>query len=120
MKFVPDLLPPANEVCYVYVFTPVSQSFCSRGMSASEGDLYLGGVEQAPPIGYSGIRSTSGRCASYWNAFLLAGYNFNVVFLLSPLYVVTLTNIKTLNAVFIKPQQFVRHWDHLLIQVGNG
>ena len=38
--------------------------------------LHLGGVEQTSPIGYSGIRSTSGRCASYWNAFLLAAYNF--------------------------------------------
>ena len=24
-------LPPANEVCEVYVFTPVCQSFCSQG-----------------------------------------------------------------------------------------
>ena len=24
-------LPPANEVCEGYVFTPVSQSFCSQG-----------------------------------------------------------------------------------------
>ena len=25
------LLPPANEVCEGYVFTPVGQSFCSQG-----------------------------------------------------------------------------------------
>ena len=25
---VPEFLPPANEVCEGYVFTPVSQSFC--------------------------------------------------------------------------------------------
>ena len=29
------LLPPANEVCEGYVFTPVCQSFCSQGVSAS-------------------------------------------------------------------------------------
>ena len=27
------LLPPANEVCEGYVFTPVCQSFCSQGAS---------------------------------------------------------------------------------------
>ena len=27
-------LPPANEVCKGYVFTPVCQSFCSQGVSA--------------------------------------------------------------------------------------
>ena len=26
-----EFLPPANEVCEGYVFTPVCQSFCSRG-----------------------------------------------------------------------------------------
>ena len=30
-----------------------------------------GGVGQTPPIGYHGIWQTSGRYASYWNAFLL-------------------------------------------------
>ena len=43
MKFVPDLLPPANEVCDGYV-SP------SRGLSASRGGLHLGGVEQTPPL----------------------------------------------------------------------
>ena len=28
---VKSFLPPANEVCEGYVFTPVSQSFCSQG-----------------------------------------------------------------------------------------
>ena len=28
-----NLLPPANEVCEGYVFTPVCQSFCSQGVS---------------------------------------------------------------------------------------
>ena len=28
-------LPPANEVCKGYIFTPVCQSFCFQGVSAS-------------------------------------------------------------------------------------
>ena len=31
IKIALNLLPPANEVCEGYVFTPVCQSFCSRG-----------------------------------------------------------------------------------------
>ena len=30
-SFLLLFLPPANEVCEGYVFTPVCQSFCSRG-----------------------------------------------------------------------------------------
>ena len=32
------LLPPANEVCEGYVFTPVCQSFCSQGGSIWAGN----------------------------------------------------------------------------------
>ena len=31
MKLKHKLIPPVNEVCEGYVFTPVCQSFCSRG-----------------------------------------------------------------------------------------
>ena len=47
-----------------------------RGSASREwaGGLHPGrGVGRSPPpryMGYYGIRSTSGRCASYWNAFL--------------------------------------------------
>ena len=34
------------------------------------GEVAWGGWEDPPPIGYYGIRSTSGRYASYGNAFL--------------------------------------------------
>ena len=51
-------------------------SFCPRGWggSAASGGLVcpprgVGGWAD-PPFGYYGIRSTSGRYASYWNAFL--------------------------------------------------
>ena len=30
-QLITSLLPPANEVCKGYVFTPVCQSFCSQG-----------------------------------------------------------------------------------------
>ena len=84
-------LPPANEVCEGYVFTPVCQSFCSRGEYLGRytpGQVHpfpLTGTPhwqvhspragtplgRYPPAVYAGIRSTSGRYASYWNAFLL-------------------------------------------------
>ena len=41
-------LPPANKVCEGYVFTPVCQSFCSRGGSAS---VYAGIADPPPPPG---------------------------------------------------------------------
>ena len=34
-RFKTALLPPANEVCEGYVFTPVCQSFCSWGEGGS-------------------------------------------------------------------------------------
>ena len=36
------LLPPANEVCEGYVFTPVCQSFCSQGGSTWVGTPWAG------------------------------------------------------------------------------
>ena len=78
------LLPPANEVCEGYVFTPVCQSFCSQGggvprqvqpptsprVGTPPGQVH-------PPDRYTPgskacweIRATSGPYASYWNAFL--------------------------------------------------
>ena len=102
-------VPPANEVCEGYVFTPVCQSFCSQ----EEGGVCLSAcwdihpLEQIPlmsrhpqsrhplgshPLGaytpwadtpmqtrplhsaYWEIRATSGRYASYWNAYLLCSY----------------------------------------------
>ena len=62
------LLPPANEVCKGYVFTPDWHSVRRRG--SASGGLGRPPWMQTPPIGRYGIRSTSGRYASYWNAFL--------------------------------------------------
>ena len=64
------LLPPANEVCEGYVFTPVCQSFCSQGVPARGGGLVPrgsgpGGSGDPPRDGYC-----CGRYASYWNVFL--------------------------------------------------
>ena len=81
-------LPFANEVCEGYVFTPVSQSFCSWGVSRPRpggglGDL-LGSVQaqawgrgcvsqhalrQTPPSPADGY--FCGRYASHWSALLL-------------------------------------------------
>ena len=52
----------------MFLHLPVSHS-ASKGSAL--GGLHPGGIGQTPPIGYYGIRSTSGRYASYWNAFLL-------------------------------------------------
>ena len=82
--FLPKLLPPANKVCEGYVFTRVL-SFCPQG------GVYLAGTPRTrytppgpgtpprpgsppgtgTPPGSWEIRATSGRYASYWNAFLL-------------------------------------------------
>ena len=77
------LLPPANEVCEGYVFTGVCPS--TGGVSA----LLHAGIHSPPPPREQTppgedtprsrhpcsacweIRSTSGRHASYWNAYLL-------------------------------------------------
>ena len=82
------LLLPANEVCEGYVFTPVCQSFCSQGGSASvHAKIHTPFIPRAdhpppwsrPPLGADTplrsacweIRATSGRYASYWNAYFL-------------------------------------------------
>ena len=45
-----------------------------QGICIGEGGLHPWGLGRPPPpIGYYGIRSTSGRYASYWNAFLCFG-----------------------------------------------
>ena len=62
------IFPPANEVYEGYVFTGVC---LSTGGSASRGRGFcIRGADTPTPIGYYLIRSTSGRYASYWNAFL--------------------------------------------------
>ena len=91
-------LLPANEVCKGYVFTPVCQSFCSQGGCLLQ--YMLGYIppswEQTPPpeqtpLGADTPRirhplgadtpqssacreiwATSGRYASYWNAYLFS------------------------------------------------
>ena len=77
-----QFLPPANEVCKGYVFTPVCQSFCSHGGEYlgryTPGQVHPSGrytpMAGTPPLAmYAGIWSTSGRYASYWNAFLFIG-----------------------------------------------
>ena len=87
----PHFLPPANEVCEGYVFTPVCQSFCSRGEGSASGlgiciqgglhpgspasrEVCIGGRGglAVPFIGHCRIWSTSSQYASYLNAFLLA------------------------------------------------
>ena len=40
-----------------------------------EGMICIWGVGRPPPIRYYGIRSTRGRYASYWNAFLFFNEN---------------------------------------------
>ena len=84
------LLPPANEFCKGYVFTPVCQSFCSQGGGGVPGQVHPAKDQVNPPgpgtppgpstpprpgipLGSSTcreIRATSGRYASYWNPFL--------------------------------------------------
>ena len=60
-----------DEVCEGYVFTPVILFTRGDGLHLERGAVYIqGGVGRPPPIGYYGIRSTSGRYASYWNVFL--------------------------------------------------
>ena len=55
-----NTLLPANEVWGKAIFSQACVILSPVG----------GGVRQTPPIGYYGIWSTSGRYASYWNAFL--------------------------------------------------
>ena len=75
------LLPPANEVCEGYVFTGVCLStgrqYLGRYMpgrytprQVTPGQVHpLAGTPPAATV-HAGIRSTSGRYASYWIAFL--------------------------------------------------
>ena len=90
--------PPANEVCEVYVFTPVCQSFCSRGggggvrgkgarvcvagACVGGGACVAGGgmrgqgvcmPRMPPPDTTRYGQSMRGRYATYWNAFLFVG-----------------------------------------------
>ena len=78
----PYLLPPVNEVCeVVFLHLSVSHSVHGEGgmhtggstsrRSASREVCIQGDWADASPIGYYGIKSTSGQYASYWNAFLL-------------------------------------------------
>ena len=86
-------LPPANEVWGKVMFLHICvilftegglhpggrypgesasrMGSASRGESASRRGLHPGGWADPPaPIGYYGVRSTSGWYVSYWNAFL--------------------------------------------------
>ena len=80
-------LPPANEVCEGYVFTPVSHSVHSgeylgrypppparyTPLAGTPPGRYTAPGQVHPPATvHAGIRSTSGRYASHWNAFLYA------------------------------------------------
>ena len=65
-------IPPANEVCDGYVFTPVCHSVHRRRGCLPQCMLRYTHPGQTTP-GSSAcweIRSTSGRYASYWNAYL--------------------------------------------------
>ena len=74
--------------CVLWVWTDLTGKrvslLLSTGVSASRGVVYIGGsassgvyirglgwAEPSPPPEHYRIRSTSGRYASYWNAFLL-------------------------------------------------
>ena len=58
------LLPPATELRQGNVFTPVCHSVHRGGGQTPPG-------RPIPYVVHAGIRSTSGRYASYWNAILL-------------------------------------------------
>ena len=62
---VKSFLPPANEVCEGYVFTPVSQSFCSQG----GGRAWLWGGGAWLQGGMHGCRG----CAWLWGACMVVG-----------------------------------------------
>ena len=51
-KAAPLLLPPANEVCKGYVFTPVCQSFCSQGGVPAPLHAGIHSLGRYPPGGY--------------------------------------------------------------------
>ena len=70
----------------VILFTrgSTSRGICIRwdlhtwGCLHPEGGLHLESLGRPKPPGYYGIRSTSGRYASYWNAFLLYLYLYHL------------------------------------------
>ena len=79
-----QLLPPANEVAGRICFY-TCLSFCSQGGASSQHALlvtwpdgpfpggvclWVGGRQTPPPPPRSQIRSTGGRYASHWNAYL--------------------------------------------------
>ena len=67
-----ELIPPANKVFEGYVFTGVCLSIGGGGGSLHPGGrvcIRRGLDRPPPPIGYYGIRSTSGLYAFYWFAF---------------------------------------------------
>ena len=69
-------LPPATKLPQGNVFTLVCQSFCSRGVwpdTTGQTTLWA----DPPCTVHAGIRSTSGRYKSHWNAYLL--FKINVV-----------------------------------------
>ena len=88
-----SLLPPANEVCEGYVFTPVCQSFCSQGGSASVHAGIADPQDQETPSPGPDPPGTrpppreqtlppcsacweSGRYVSYWNAYIFVHQSF--------------------------------------------
>ena len=67
-----SLLPPANEICEGYVFTRVCLSVCPQvGRYAPQVGTPASRYSPHPQATvHAGIRSTNGRYASHWNAFL--------------------------------------------------
>ena len=72
-----NLLPPANEVAESYVFTPVCHSVHRRGSASGSGSVNTPDTHPYPS-GHTPTQSTSGRYASYWNAFLLVSVSVSV------------------------------------------
>ena len=68
-----QFLPPANEFCEGYVFTPVCQSFCPLfTVKSPPWEQTSPGSRHLLHSACWEIRATSGRYASYWNAYLLS------------------------------------------------
>ena len=57
-----------RRLCF---YTCLSVILFTEGGICIRGGLHPGGLGRPSPIGYYGIRSTSGRYTAYWNAFLL-------------------------------------------------
>ena len=80
-----NLLPSANEVAESYVFTPVCHSVHRRGSASGSGSVntplpptHTPTPLDTPSPGHTPTQSTSGRYASYWNAFLLVSVSVSV------------------------------------------